>query len=711
MLAMNITPMLPSEIVMEELSRYSSVKEVRSMLQIDRSYAAYNTAFNWKSLMSKRYPEYYNILQKLNVLDFKSIMKITEILDTKLEQLEEKVDTHIEQVKDKVEVNIYRDYLPDSDNKKIKSLEVNPVYKLFVLLCQHNFIELVAIMLDKYDKDVLFCTARSLNVACVQGHLEIVQMIYDRSFNAPFNYALYFAARSGHVRIVEFLLLSNSDEREFLSPPCYKKRGFSREYSLRESERKSLECLLNLALKSGSVDLCKYLLFDNDVTRVGINKDRAYEDAGKYGLLVLITCLEPFLRREKHTKYQSFLQACVNGHVEIVTYFLENPEFITYVNICVGCERWPDEDDDFYLSRDESNAKESPIYYACCNGHLDVLKLLLSSPLYQVWGDFAEFFFSGIHQALWNAREDVVKYGFEYRAWEVSEIRKLLDEVMLYQKQVEILLSIKQIQDYLSQDNSNGFEFVKSLDRVPCELLARPHLKIVCTPEAGDEYWSEVFDYREPINQINLFLAQRIPCSNKYFVKYLRQCSRRVYNNIDYETYIHQLLDLMLGFSFDEELITLLFETGYMSVVKRLETEFKAPFQDYGAELMKAAYYEKSVALFAYLINLSVVPLSISVYVHSFGYHGDQGIPVSDRTDLQFFKVVLATPSYPKDDIMIVNNAINYKDIAMCELLLKSGKLISDLTNKETIKFIKYCSKKLIKCERPDLAELICEYL
>jgi len=688
---------LPLDVLACEVFKYLSLKEVCTFLQINHGYAEYNNFEMWKLLMAQRYSEYYQILLEIGCVTLAHVVRITKMLHLKLKRLEDTI----------AEVNIYHEY--NREAYRINELENKPEYKLFLLLSESGELELIKCMMAKYEHELLFMNSRSLNIACEYGHLSIVKLICTQttlkdtlfitdknrhkelSEQSSFNYAIYFATVNGHLNIVQFLVAIHSFE--FLCPSKHQLDNNFKPMISRASGD-----LLMFATISGSIRLCQWLI-DCKIEYDTHHFECAYEAAAKHGHLHLVTYFEPWLGPTL-TKYDAFCKACANGHADIVAYFLEDQNLLLQIRTVFSKQ----------LNYTRRKIKEYPIIEACAQGHVAVVKLLLTSRVYGDWNKISSYFFNGMISALSNKHTSVVKYGFEYRTWSDLEIKRLLKGVNYVNFNIDTaveLLSIKQIQLYLSQYNKHGFKFIQRVTKYSGRpdikrILNSEHIKIICTPIAGANYWQYVLGYRDYSihTYVDLFVDGRIPYPKTYVSSFLHHLSKCYHADVNYEPLIHQILDLKPVITKDTCIN--LFLGHIASVVSRLETEFKVNFNEYAVDFMRHAYIQRDIKLFHLLTARGMRPVSFSCIFFT-QYRGN-----SSEADLLFIKTVLANDMYVPESISLIHVPVDKGDVGLCELLLNSGKLILGKCKK---RYVRRYAEQLELLERPDLAKVIRAYL
>ena len=202
----------------------------------------------------------------------------------------------------------------------------------------------------------------AIKFACMSGHLEIVEFMFDLvCTECADDSLLEVTAEYGHLEVVVYLI-----KHEYV-------------------DRSTYESAMKVACEKGHTDIVRYL-YENESVELD---NKVLLDASANGHLELVKYLITILKKTKSFTVRMVLEddalllACANGHLEVVKYLLysgADSECKDNEAVCIAAENNRMEVVEFLVKEDADIWAQdgSAVLRAAKNGHLEMVKYLIS---------------------------------------------------------------------------------------------------------------------------------------------------------------------------------------------------------------------------------------------------------------------------------------------------------------------------------------------
>ena len=501
--------------------------------------------------------------------------------------------------------------------------------------------EEVEVEVEEKEEEIIKYNVEAINEICKNNNNKMYLLFKNAlkdtgSIEYINNYSLYYTCLHGTTDFFTFifkdkLLINDVELKNCLFPPKERKSALGRNY-ISDPRIKPFTNLIYPACEGGNLDIIK--LFFKHLKLPIQTIDSLLAKSSKYGHLHIVKYLieddevkemrdklygDPdFIKYEykngknkekKWIRYinQAFSNACSEGHFDIMIYLLKNP------NVDVTGDNF----DNF------------PIKSSCHNGHTKIAKYLLETEGIKDLIDPTDTNNAALQGACGNRHYEIIKMLLnDGRSDPLSNENICLNELCHNfngdTKCLQLFLNDTRVQDFLKKDNNNGNNllnetcYYNSTIEILEIILNDPNINFKKQENDNDDKENKHDEVLEKIssnynNNLNISVMlienKKLNISCKQIMETLDNISYCHYSNVEYETPINNILDVLKTkkdiIEFEKDFIENICQNGLFSVLKKLIEEFNVIPEEYMLEysirMRNTEYLEQIKFLLKYI--------------------------------------------------------------------------------------------------------------
>jgi uncharacterized protein len=264
--------------------------------------------------------------------------------------------------------------------------------KKFFDNCKNGNLEDIKSMYNHKDQvveneiDINLYNNYGMNLACMNGHINIVIYIFDISDinNMSIFYSLGYACKHGHIDIIKYICekfkcICGITHSQPFKLACDNNHPIVVKFIIEQFIEKYKNCVLKLnnifrsMCEKGHIDIVKILLNYRSDIEICSDTNKALTLACKRGKFDVVKCIMDRDGKKNFNLNEAFLFSCMYGHLDIVKYLIETAKTYNKFVFDDGKKTYGKGKIGYIIN--EFPIKQG-IIIACNNGQLDVFRHL-----------------------------------------------------------------------------------------------------------------------------------------------------------------------------------------------------------------------------------------------------------------------------------------------------------------------------------------------